>query len=59
MQLVTEPDPTSPSVQMIDPMKRDRTTYDQVVEKWLVPPNKLGDVLALAGDTVDNVPGKL
>lgn len=46
MQLVTDLG-ASPSIQMIDPMKKDRTTYLQVVEKWEVPPNKLGDVLAL------------
>lgn len=56
MQLVTDLD-TTPSIQMIDPVKKDRTTFKQVVEKWEVPPNKLGDVLALAGDTADNIPG--
>jgi 5'-3' exonuclease len=30
---------------------------DQVVAKWDVPPNLIGDVLALAGDSVDNIPG--
>ena len=25
--------------------------------KWEVPPNLIGDVLALAGDSVDNIPG--
>ena len=30
---------------------------DQVVAKWQVPPNLIGDVLALAGDSVDNIPG--
>jgi 5'-3' exonuclease len=30
---------------------------DQVVAKWEVPPNLIGDVLALAGDSVDNIPG--
>src|SRR5207253_7558264 len=29
----------------------------QVVEKFGVPPEKVGDVLALMGDAVDNVPG--
>jgi 5'-3' exonuclease, N-terminal resolvase-like domain len=62
MQLVTSPpndDVTTiqPSIQLIDPATKDRTTYQQVVEKWAVPPNRLGDVLALAGDTADNVPG--
>jgi DNA polymerase-1 len=30
---------------------------DQVSAKWDVPPNLIGDVLALAGDSVDNIPG--
>jgi DNA polymerase-1 len=30
---------------------------DQVSVKWEVPPNLIGDVLALAGDSVDNIPG--
>jgi len=30
---------------------------DQVFAKWEVPPNLIGDVLALAGDSVDNIPG--
>ena len=29
----------------------------EVTLKWEVPPNLIGDVLALAGDSVDNVPG--
>lgn len=57
MQLITIPNGSGPCIQMIDPVKKDRTTYQQVIEKWSVPPEKLGDVLALAGDTVDNVPG--
>jgi len=30
---------------------------DQVSAKWDVPPNLIGDVLALSGDSVDNIPG--
>jgi DNA polymerase-1 len=30
---------------------------DQVAAKWEVPPNLIGDVLALTGDSVDNIPG--
>lgn len=56
MQLVTLKDQV-PSVHMIDPMTMSRTTYDQVVEKWGVAPELLGDVLALAGDSADNIPG--
>jgi DNA polymerase-1 len=29
----------------------------EVEEKWLVPPGQLGDLLALIGDKIDNVPG--
>lgn len=28
----------------------------EVTAKWDVPPNRIGDVLALAGDSVDNIP---
>ena len=30
---------------------------EQVKAKWDVPPNLIGDVLAIAGDSVDNIPG--
>lgn len=30
---------------------------DKVREKWGVPPLRIGDVLAIIGDTVDNIPG--
>jgi DNA polymerase-1 len=30
---------------------------DQVTAKWDVSPNLIGDVLALTGDSVDNIPG--
>lgn len=42
---------------MYDPMK-DRT-FDRtaVIDKWGVPPELIADVLALAGDTSDNIPG--
>jgi DNA polymerase-1 len=29
----------------------------EVVEKWGVPPEQLGDLLALVGDSSDNLPG--
>ena len=29
----------------------------EVTEKWGVPPSLIGDVLALSGDSVDNIPG--
>jgi len=30
---------------------------DQVTTKWEVPPRLIGDILALTGDSVDNIPG--
>ncbi len=30
---------------------------NEVVNKWNVPPGLIGDVLAIAGDSVDNIPG--
>jgi DNA polymerase-1 len=34
-----------------------RVSHDVVVSKWNVTPDQLGDVLALAGDSADNIPG--
>lgn len=42
---------------MIDPVKLTRITDDQVYEKWGVKAELLGDLLALAGDSSDNIPG--
>ena len=42
---------------MIDPTHFDRVNHDDVVKKWGVSSDKLGDVLALAGDSSDNIPG--
>jgi DNA polymerase-1 len=55
MQLIRDDGPTV--VHMIDPMKMERVTSTQVMGKWNVTPEQLGDVLALAGDVADNVPG--
>ena len=51
MQLV------GPSVWMYDPMKDRQIGIPEVVEKWGVPPEKMIDLQALTGDSVDNVPG--
>jgi len=51
MQLV------GPQVSMLDTMKNVRIGPEQVVEKFGVPPEKVVDVQALCGDSVDNVPG--
>jgi len=44
-------------VDMLDTMKNQRIDVPEVVEKFGVPPELVGDVLALMGDSVDNVPG--
>ncbi|WP_430649484.1 5'-3' exonuclease H3TH domain-containing protein [Bradyrhizobium uaiense] len=51
MQLVTD------KVLMYDTMKDRRIGRDEVIEKFGVPPEKVVEVQALAGDSTDNVPG--
>ncbi|CUH63242.1 DNA polymerase I [Thalassovita gelatinovora] len=51
MQLVGD------GVEMLDPMKNKRIDRDGVMEKFGVGPERVVDVQALAGDSVDNVPG--
>lgn len=53
MQLIDE----DGQVDMLDTMNDRRIGREQVLEKFGVPPEKVGDVLALMGDSVDNVPG--
>jgi DNA polymerase-1 len=42
---------------MLDTMKNLKIGREQVIEKFGVPPEKVVDVQALCGDSVDNVPG--
>ena len=51
MQLVDE------QITLLDPMKNRPIGRDEVFEKFGVEPSKVIDVQALAGDSVDNVPG--
>ncbi|WP_407156853.1 DNA polymerase I [Bradyrhizobium sp. STM 3557] len=51
MQLVTD------CVTMYDTMKDRRIGVAEVIEKFGVPPDKVVEVQALAGDSTDNVPG--
>src|SRR6476660_5459515 len=44
-------------VDMLDTMNDRRIDEAHVIEKFGVGPEKVGDVLALMGDSVDNVPG--
>jgi DNA polymerase-1 len=62
MQLVGQcSEPASGSqggcIDMLDTMKNQRIGIPEVMEKFGVPPEKVGDVLALMGDSVDNIPG--
>jgi len=51
MQLVGD------GVEMFDPMKNKTIGVAEVEEKFGVPPGRVVDVQALAGDSVDNIPG--
>lgn len=44
-------------VELLDAMKQKRIASAEVMEKFGVTPDKVIDVQALAGDSVDNVPG--
>ncbi len=56
----------SPSIKIYSTAKADLASpkdafallgEEAVTKKWDVPPARIGDVLALAGDSVDNIPG--
>ncbi|KWV58772.1 DNA polymerase I [Bradyrhizobium macuxiense] len=51
MQLVND------KITMYDTMKDRRIGREEVIEKFGVPPEKVVEVQALAGDSTDNVPG--
>jgi DNA polymerase-1 len=44
-------------IQMYDPMKQKPIDRDEVIVRFGVGPEQVADVLALAGDSSDNVPG--
>jgi DNA polymerase-1 len=46
-----------PGVVMLDPIKQKTLGAAEVMEKFGVPPEKVVEVQALMGDSVDNVPG--
>jgi len=52
MQLVRDGE-----IEMFDPMKNKRFGSAEVIERFGVPPEKVVYVQALAGDSIDNVPG--
>jgi DNA polymerase-1 len=51
MQLVNE------QISMFDPMKSLKIGREQVIEKFGLGPERVVEIQALAGDSVDNVPG--
>ena len=51
MQLVSD------KVRMLDTMKNKDIGIEQVIEKFGMPPENVIDIQALAGDSVDNIPG--
>ncbi|MEL7189908.1 MAG: DNA polymerase I [Pseudomonadota bacterium] len=55
MQLIGEEN--GARIDMLDTMKSARIYIPEVEEKFGVAPDLVGDVLALMGDSVDNVPG--
>ena len=59
MQLIGEVDTPhgTARIDMLDTMKNQRIWLEEVEEKFGVGPDLVGDVLALMGDAVDNVPG--
>jgi len=45
------------TVELLDTMKNKRIGGADVMERFGVPPDKVAEVQALAGDSIDNVPG--
>ncbi len=58
MQLIERQDGTD-TVIMLDALKKPYQyfTIDDVIARFQVEPDRVADVLALAGDTADNIPG--
>ena len=57
MQLVSLGGDAVGAIDMLDTMKNQRISIPEVEEKFGVGPELVGDVLALMGDSVDNIPG--
>jgi DNA polymerase-1 len=57
MQLVDVGDEQRPPILLWDSMKNRLIGPADVLEKWGVLPPRLGDLLALTGDSSDNIPG--
>ncbi len=58
LQLVEAPqEPGGPQIRCYDSMLEKWYSPPEVVEKWGVAPDRVGDLLALTGDKIDNIPG--
>ena len=57
MQLIDEGSESMGRIDMLDTMKNLRISIPEVAEKFGVAPDLVGEVLALMGDSVDNIPG--
>jgi len=58
MQLIVDGENSNaPTVEMLDTMKDLRIDSEQVIAKFGVGPDHVGDMLALMGDSSDNIPG--
>jgi len=44
-------------ISLLDTMKEQRSGLQEVLDRYEVPPELVPDVLGLAGDTADNIPG--
>jgi DNA polymerase-1 len=51
LQLVDE------RIEVYDPMKDKRLGVEEVIQRFGVPPERVVEVMGLAGDTTDNIPG--
>jgi len=47
----------NPRIWMLDTMRKKDYGPEEVKEKWGVGPDRIHDLLALAGDSADNIPG--
>ncbi len=47
----------SDKVTLLDTMRNKKTGIKEVIEKFGVSPERVTDVLALSGDSIDNIPG--
>ena len=44
-------------IQVYDPMKEKKLGVEEVIQRFGVPPEQVVDVMGLAGDATDNIPG--